>query len=428
MSIDGSRLQISVEEQERWRRRVNVTVPSDLVADEQRKAARTVASRMNMKGFRKGRVPSKVIESRFGGALRQETLDKIINEAYRHALSSQDLRPISEGEVEEVDYTPDAESDLRFAIAFDVEPVVEISRVGGFAVERPEAEISEDDVEETLQRLQEQNGAWQPRDEGKPVDKDLVSVRIRRLDGEDGEDEEGREYEFVLGEGDAIPDIEDAIRLLDVGASDEFTVTFPDDFPAEERRGQEERVEIALLGRKVMEVPPLDDDLARSVGDFDSLDDLRARVREDLQKEAAEQSEAVVRGRLLDFILEANPFEVPRSMVERYVDSVIGPQAEQLPPERLEEIKTNVRPQAEHAVKRILVIEKLAETQNLQATDDEVDARVEEIAEKNDTDASKVYAQLQKAGRLQALEREITERKVFDFLKGQSDIIDPTAA
>ena len=426
MTIDGSRLKISVDEQDRWRRRVNVTVPFSIVSEEQRKAALSVASRMKLKGFRKGKVPSRVVESRFGGALRQETLDRIINEAYRHAVSSQSLRPISEGEVEDVSYQPDTESDLSFSIAFDVEPVLEFGRLGGFSVQRPDADVKEEHVDEMLGRIQEQNGAWQPAEEGRPNEKDLVSVRIRRLDG-DEDDAEGREYEFILGQGDAIPDIEGAIRGLEVGGQGEFTVTFPDDFPAEERRGQQERVEITLLGRKVLELPPVDDDLAKQVGDFESLDALKERIRADLAKEAAEQAESVVRGRLLDFVVEANPFEVPRSMVERYVDSVIGEQKEQMSAERLEQAKASIRPEAERAVKRLLVIERLAETQDLTATEDEVDARIEEIAQKNDTDAAKVYASLQKAGRIQALEREIMEGKVFDFLKGQSEIIDAPA-
>ena len=100
MTIDASRLQVSVQEQERWRRRMSVTVPAALVQEEEKRAARHLASRTKMKGFRKGRVPTKVIESRFSGALRQEAIDKLIRDAYRQALASEQLRPISEAEIE----------------------------------------------------------------------------------------------------------------------------------------------------------------------------------------------------------------------------------------------------------------------------------------------------------------------------------------
>jgi len=423
MTIDASRLRITVQEQERWRRRLSVTVPASLVAEEEKNAAAKLAGRIKMKGFRKGHVPKQVVASRFGGALRQEALDRLINEAYRHALAAEDLRPISEGQLEEVSYEP--QQDLTFSIAFDVQPEIELGRLGGFLVERPQAAITDDHVAEILGNIQRQNGVWKPVEAGMPEVQDLVAVHIRRLDGE--ADAEGKDYEFVLGEGQAIPEIEAAIRTLQPGGNGEFTVTFPDDFPDEKRRGEQERVEVTLQGRKVLELPDLDDALARQVGSFETLDELKARIREDLERDAAEQVEAAIRGRLLDFLLEANPFEVPLSMVDRYAESVIGEQSN-VPAERLQEIRDGIRPEAERAVKRMLIIERVAQIQDLHATEEDLDRRIEEIAAKNDSSPEKVYASFQKSGRLEALEHEITERKVFEFLKGQSEITEAPAA
>ena len=127
MNLDASSLQVSVEEHERWRRRMSVTVPASIVQAEERKAANKLASQARLKGFRKGRVPTRVIESRFGGALRQEALDKLIGAAYREALAAEALRPISEGELDDIQYEP--ETDLTFAISFDVEPVFELDKL-----------------------------------------------------------------------------------------------------------------------------------------------------------------------------------------------------------------------------------------------------------------------------------------------------------
>jgi trigger factor len=428
MTIDTSQLRVSVQEKERWRRVMSVTVPATVVRAEEERAAAQLASRARMKGFRKGRVPKRLIEGRFGGALRQEALDKLIQSAYRGALAAEHLRPISEGEVADLQYQPD--QDLTFDIAFDVEPVIEVSRVGGFVVERATPAVTDEQIERVLARVQEQNGVWKPIEEGTPQERDLVSVEILRLDDDtDAEadvDAEVREYDFVIGQGDALPDIEAAIKTLEPGASGEFDVTFPDDFPDESRRGDVERVRIELKGRRVMDLPPLDDDLAKQVGDFATLDELKARIREDMEKEATESAENGVRSRLLDLLIEANSFEVPASMVDRYAETVIG--RAELPPERLAEVKEQIRPEAERAVKRILVLDRVAETQGLTATEEELDARIEEIAGRNDTTAAKVYAELQKAGRLEALERELTEAKVFEFLKEQSKIIDAPAA
>jgi trigger factor len=419
MAIEGTQLQITLEEGERWRRTMSVTVPSGVVSSERRRLTGELAGRVKLPGFRKGRVPSSVVEKRFGESLSREALDKLIGAAYQEALNQEELSPISEGEVGNVQYEPDR--DLTFSISFDVRPEIELSRLGGFKVERPPIEGLEDKLEEILKRLREERGTWQPLDGGQPEDGELVSVEIQQI--EEGEAGEVQPYQFVLGQGDAIADIEEAIKSLEVDGSGEFVVRFPDDFPNEARRGQEEQLLVKLTSRQSLEVPELDADFAKSLGEFEGVDDLNAKIRADLVKEAEEQAESVVRGKLLDEILDANPFTVPVSMVDRYVESVLG-DPEGVTPEKLAEAKEQISPQAEHAVKRILAIDRLSEIQDLRATEEELDGRIEEIAEKSGDTPAQLYASLQKSERLEALEREITERKVFDFLKEQSEITD----
>tara|TARA_B100000586_G_scaffold261262_1_gene228363 strand:- start:1416 stop:2678 length:1263 start_codon:yes stop_codon:yes gene_type:complete len=417
MAIEGAELQISVEEGERWRRTMNVIVPSGVVNSERRRLTGELAARVKLPGFRKGHVPSSVVEKRFGQSLSREALDKLIGAAYREALSQQELNPISEGEVDNVQYEPD--HDLTFSISFDVRPEIELSRLGGFRVERPAVNGLEDKLEQVLGRLREEKGTWHPLEEGKPEDGNLVEVEIQRMN--DGEVGEAQPYQLVLGQGDAIPNIEEAIKSLEIDGSGDFVVRFPDDFPNEERRSQEEHLHIRLDSRQHLVLPELDAEFAKSLGEFEGIEDLNEKIQADLEKEAEEQAESVVRGKLLDAILDANPFTVPVSMVDRYVESVLG-NPEGVPPEKLTEAKEQLSPQAEHAVKRILAIDRLSEIQELGATEEELDDRIEEIAEKSGDTPARIYASLQKGERLEALEREITERKVFDFLKEQSEI------
>ena len=417
MAIEGAELQISVEEGERWRRTMNVIVPSGVVNSERRRLTGELAARVKLPGFRKGHVPSSVVEKRFGQSLSREALDKLIGAAYREALSQQELNPISEGEVDNVQYEPD--HDLTFSISFDVRPEIELSRLGGFRVERPAVNGLEDKLEQVLGRLREEKGTWHPLEEGKPEDGNLVEVEIQRMN--DGEVGEAQPYQLVLGQGDATPNIEEAIKSLEIDGSGDFVVRFPDDFPNEERRGQEEHLHIRLDSRQHLVLPELDAEFAKSLGEFEGVEDLNEKIQADLEKEAEEQAESVVRGKLLDAILDANPFTVPVSMVDRYVESVLG-KPEGVPPEKLTEAKEQLSPQAEHAVKQILVIDRLSEILELRATEEELDSRIEEIAKKSGDTPAKIYANLQKGERLELLEREITERKVFDFLKEQSEI------
>ncbi len=164
MSLDGTKLQVDLEEGERWRRTLNVTVPADLVELERSNIAKKLAARIKIPGFRKGHVPKGVMEKRYGAALNQETLDAVIGDAYREALARQSVHPISEGEVQNVRFEPD--QDLTFSISFDVQPEFEISRMGGFSVERPNILVDDDQVDQVVRRLREQNSTWVPSDEG----------------------------------------------------------------------------------------------------------------------------------------------------------------------------------------------------------------------------------------------------------------------
>jgi trigger factor len=420
MTIDASSLTVDLKEGERWRRTLNVTVPAGAVTQERAKIAKSLAGRMKLPGFRSGRIPHSVVEKRFGPTLNREVLDQVVGDAYRQALAMEDLKPISEGEIQELNWEP--EQDLVFSISFDVEPRFELGRISGFTVQRPKVEVRDEEVKKVLERLQEQNGAWATAEEGKVEDGDLASITVTRLE-DDEPVGESQDYDLIVGEGDAIPEVEDAIRTLAPGQEEVFTVTFPDDFPNEERRGDQEILRIRVRERKIRELPEIDDAFARSVGDFEDLQALEARIREDLEKEAGQQAENAVRGQLLEYIMEANPFEVPVSMVNRYLDSMLG-KPEGVDEDALARAREQLGSEGEKAVRRILILEHLAEVHGLKATDEDVDARVEAIAEGAGTDVSKVYAQLQKAGRIEQIERELTETKVFDFLQEQSTIQD----
>ena len=259
MTISSTHLQINVQEQQQWRRTVSVTVPADVVKQERAVVVKRLASRMKLPGFRKGKVPTSVVENQYGPELQKETLDKVIREAYQSALAEHSLHPISEGEVEKVDYQP--EEDLTFRISFDVRPKIEVSRLGGFKVERPRVQVGEAEEENVLDRLRDQSAVWRPAEDGGPAQEgDLVTVQLTPLGEGDLPEGEPQGYQMVVGEGDAIPDVEAAILRLAAGATGDFTVRFPLDFAEEAKRGEEQRLRIGVLDRRVKELPQLDDE------------------------------------------------------------------------------------------------------------------------------------------------------------------------
>jgi trigger factor len=424
-------LRVDVQEPASWSRRLSITVPGERVRRIRQSVASKLANSVRMPGFRKGHTPASLVERQFGAAIEQETLDRVIQEAYREALDAQDFRPITQGQVENVHYHGDG-GDVHFDVEFEVQPVVELARTEGFQVVRPSDVVGDDEVDALLERLRTERATLVPLGEGeKPGYGDLVKVEITNLQPAEGEDAEPGEYRFELGEGQAIPDIESAIMTLSTGEEGEFPVTFPADFPDEAQRGREQRLRIRLEEAQRREMPELDDEFARVLGEFDTLAALRERVRGDLGADARKRADASVRDALVQQIIEANPVEVAGSMVERYLDHMTGDipdeqgrrrqrSAEQ--EERISQLRAIMRPQAEAALKRMMVVEHIAEREGLRPTADDVDARVEALAAQHGRTPSDLWVELERTGQMQALEAEILEDKVFEHLRSRNTV------
>jgi trigger factor len=433
MSPEQNNLTIAVQQQESWSRRLSITVPAERVHRTRQSVASQIAGRARLPGFRPGKVPSGVLEKRFGPAIEQETLDRTIQDAYRDALQSENLQPITQGKIDKIDYQEG--TDLTFEVEFEVRPEIEISRTSGFSVRRTEMPVGDDEVDNVLERLRDERAVWHPLEEGaKPDygDEVMVDITVLEAAGEPVENPEARSYRFVLGEGQAIPAVEESIMTLSAGQEDDFTVHFPEEFPDESRRGQEQRLHIQLVAASRKQPPEIDDEFARAVGEFDTLDALRERVLTDLREDAERRVEADVRRQLIDQIIEAHSFSVPGSMIERYLDHMTGhshaegegekhqhtPEEE----ERISQVRNALRHEAESSLKRMLIIERIAEQQGLRASQDQIDSRVAELASKHGRSESEVWLALEKSGQLELLEREITEDQVFEYLKSQNTI------
>ncbi|MDR0787388.1 MAG: trigger factor [Gemmatimonadota bacterium] len=440
MESSANELLVTVQEGSSWGRRLSITVPAERVRRTRGKVAAMVTQGVRMPGFRKGKLPESVVEQRFGAEIDQETIDRLIQETYKEALDREGITPISQGKVDQVQF--DRGSDMVFDVEVEIRPEIELSQLSGFSARRPEEEVTEVDVDAVMERLRDDRAEWDAIEAGqRPGVGDQVLVEIVALD--EGDSEEPRNYRLVLGTDQAIPDVEAAVATLTTGETGEFSVSFPDDFPTEERRGQSQKLRIRLDEAQVKRLPVADDDFAKKVGDFEDMAALRARILSDLKDEAVGRAESEVRRQLVDQILEANPFDVPGSMLERYLDYMLGEgddhdhdhdhhnhrhqhrRKQQRTPEqeeRYRELRESLVPQASWGLKRTLVVERIAASEGLAATQDEIDERVEELAKQNNRTPSEVWIQLEKSGQLDALERDILEEKVFDFLKSRNTV------
>lgn len=397
-------------------RRIQVSVPAETVKQAEEKAARRYATKVRMPGFRQGKAPPAMIQKKFGKEIRQEALESLVRDAYEEVITRQDLKIASQPHIHDVKF--EEGKPLTFELHVEVRPTLELARTSGFKVTRPKVEITDEQLAEQLEQIRDEKATWTPVEE-KPAVGDRVRVTLATKE-ESGEFAEPREYPVELGGGQAIAGIEDLIMQLTPGETAERPVQWPDDFPDETQRGKTKTVRVTLLDVKRKSAPELDDAFAREVGDFDSLDALKQAVRSDLERHAEREADSLVRHRLLGEIISANPFDVPKSWVRQVMDGYA--EAYQIPESEREKFAAEFMPIAEQQVRRDLVLDTLAERENLTATEKDLDDRITELAEKRGANPGQVYASLEKAGRLKELERSLTEDKVFKWLLDQNEV------
>jgi trigger factor len=400
---------------------LRVTVPVDRVRQAEAKAVQYYAQRARLPGFRPGKAPVAVVRKRFNDAIRQTVLEEVLRESWETAKTAESLKPITDPSIRNLKF--EEGSPIEFDLLVEVRPEIKLERVGGFRVERRVQPVTDSGVDEQLARLQEQKAAWLPVTGEQPSPGQMVRVEVAPL--EDGNPGTAQPYDLVLGQNQAIPELEERIMALRPGESADSEVRFPDDHPEESRRGQSRRVRVTLHEVKRQELPNLDDAFAREVGDFEDLAALRAAVRQDLEREAAREADAQVRQALLSQVIEANQVPAPESLVHRLMHGYAD--MYRIPQEQLGQFEQQFHPVAETQVRRDLALDALVEAQGLRATEAELDARIAQLAEGRGVPVAELYGSLQKANRLGELERSITEEKAFAYLLSQSTVDEATS-
>src|SRR5947209_11602929 len=393
-----------------------VTVPLEQVQEAEERATSTYQQRARLPGFRRGKAPPALVRKHFADDIRQETLQQLIRASWKVALEQETLRPIADPHIHNLKW--EAGTPVTFELHVEVKPDVKLERLGKFHLTRTVAPVTDEQVAAQLNELREQKAPWTPVAGEKPNPKDLVHVTIAAREGAQVKDPQP--YQLVLGEGRAIPEVEEQIMGMLPGETVDAMVRFPPDFPEEAKRGQTRDIRLTLQEVKRQHLPELDDAFAREVGDFESLDALRQAVRADLEKEAQREADAQLRRDLIEQIVQANRVAAPRPLVERAV--YVYAQAYGIPEDRWPDFAQEFRPVAEAQVRRDLILDWVVEHHGLRATEAELEQRLQGIATRRGPPGSGVRASLEEAKRLRDLERGLTEEKVFAFLLSQSTV------
>ena len=401
-------VQVEVEDLERWRRRLALTVPAGVAGRVRDRHVRELARRARLKGFRPGKAPARLVEKHYAQEIEEEVLKDLIREGYEAGVARRGLEPISPPRVHDVHWTP--EGALTFTAEVDVRPEIELGRTTGFRVEAKRHRLTDEDIQRVLERLREERADWVPVERSAAAG-DLVVFDSVPLDAEGSprSSERVENHKVVLGHEALLPDFEAGLQGALPGEEKTIRVGFPDDHPNEALRGTIREFQVSISEVRERRLPELDDAFAAEIGRFDSLDEARAKIRSNLEEEVEQQSQREVNEALIDEIISANEIDLPESMIDRYLANMIsdkdGPLSGRVPAERQEELTRVLKPGAERALRRYYILEHVAEREGLAATDEDV--RTSGIEWSGDADDLKFH---------------LTMERVFAWLRERSEI------
>ena len=394
---------------------------------------RTMRGRVAIKGFRKGRAPRSVLERYLGERAQSEVLEKLVPETLTKALEESELDVIAEPRVEPGEL-PKQGSPWAYQARVEIRPQVELKGVRGLVARRPTLpEPDEDPVDVHLRQWRESQAQLIEEDEGtRGAPGHIVVASFRgTIDGEPFDGGSSDEAHFELGSGRALPGFEEQLVGLAVGDEHRFEVDFPEDY-TNELAGKRAAFEVKVAGLKRKELPELDDEFAKDVSDFDTLAELRADLQRRVDEGHTQEIERLTREAVIDALLEANPFPVPPSLVERQLGSrlerAIGQFASQLPQEQLvsmvERWREEWRPQAERDVAVSFLIPEIAKSESIDVSGEELDAELAKLAEQQGRPVGELKKAYREGGVLAAISAGLLERKVLEFLVAEASLSD----
>ena len=414
-------MKVEVQEVGACKRRLEVEEGPEVVQQAWERAFARVQKEARLPGFRKGKVPRSMIKLHFSDDVRQEVARHLIPEVYRQALAETRLRPVEEPDLQEV--TLEESAPLKFSAVIEIKPTITLGRYVGLGVTHAPKPFAETEVDEALGQMQEQHAVYRaverPADVG-----DLVLVDYT-LTPEGMEPRVETGYAFTIGGGAVLPGIDEAAIGLEPGGSRRTRVRFPDDHRNEALRGRSAEALVRVTEVKEKVLPPLDDDFAKSVGEFDTLDALRAELRKGLEARREAENRRELENAVMEAALTEHPFEVPEALVLRQVGRQVERMREQMrrqgvDPDRVpwdyKKMAEELKPAAARAVRRALLIEAIAEKEGLQPSEADVEAEVERLARSSQRPAPAVRSMLERSGDLERLRISLMEKRTLDFL------------
>jgi trigger factor len=400
---------------------ITIEIPSDVVDAEIDRVARDYSKQARLPGFRPGKVPSNIIKQRFREQIHHDVMHDLIPRAVEEALQERGIEPVTTPDIKDVSLREG--EPLKFTAAIETVPPFDPGDLSTITLRQPSSTITDDAVDQTLERLRER-GAKHETVEGRPIaDGDTAVLDIDRTDP-DGKVDHHENVSVELGAAGNPPGFDQNLIGLSAGEEKAFVVHFPEDYAVADMANTDVSYKVKLKDVRRKVLPALDDEFAKDVGDFESLAALRARVRADMEADAEHHAKQHVRNDLLKALAARVTFELPSSLVDREIDRRLEEFARRLIEQNVDPRKAGIdwgqfreaqREPAQSAVASALVLDELARREHLGVSSEDVDKEVEQFAARSGRTPAAVRAQLEKDGALARLAAGLRREKAVDF-------------
>ena len=415
------------------RRDLTIEVPSDVVDEAIGHAAAKLGKQARIPGFRPGKVPVTVIRQRFKPQIMQDVAEHLVSKAVGDALVEKGVEPIATPDIK--DLVLEEGKPLTFKASFDVVPSFDPGDLSTIEASEPSRAIEDEVVNQSLERIRERNARYEAVESGAVEAGHTVVVGLERRGtdkaGKQGEVDKHEQVNIELGAPSNPPGFDDHMIGMTAGASKSFTITYPEDYAIPELAGGTVDYTVNLKEIKKRVMPALDDELAKDLGDFSSLEELRKRVREDLEHEAMHAAERQLRQDVMKQLSTRVPFPVPSSLVDREIDRRLEDFARRLMEQRIDPREANIdwnafregqRAGAVEAVGSALVLDEIAKRDQIDVTGEDLEAELQRYAEQTGHSVASIRARLQKDGELGRLAAGLRREKTVAHVMSKAQI------
>jgi trigger factor len=417
------------EKQEKNQGLLTIEVDAQEVSKALDQAFKKVVGKVNVPGFRKGKVPRSIFEARFGvEALYQDALDILLPQAYSKAVEETGIHPVDRPDVD-VEQMEKGQN-LIFKAIVTVKPEVELGEYKDLEIEEKEFAVTDEQVDEELERVRNRQAELISVEEGTIEQGDTAVIDFEGFLGDEAfEGGKGENHSLEIGSGSFIPGFEEQLIGLAQGEEKRISVTFPEDYQAKELAGQEAAFEVKINEIKRKKLPELDDEFAKDVSEFDTLEEYKADLKSKLEERAKQEEENYIRDAIVNKAAENSIVDIPKAMITDEIEYMLNDFKQRLQMQGMslemyqqfsgldeQGLREQFKGDAEKRVRVNLTLEAIALAEDIQVSDEELDAEIEKMAEMYGQKAEDLKNRLEAQGNTEALKGDLKSRKAVDIL------------